>query len=63
MTIDHATLEREARKLCEQERGPGAWDSPCCHRDHWRKRVQAVADIAESGWMGKRLAQACGWFG
>jgi hypothetical protein len=36
-TIDRATLEREARKLCEQHRGEGAWDKPGCHRNHWRR--------------------------
>lgn len=37
--LDHAVLEREARKLCEQVRGPGAWDKPGCHKNHWRDRV------------------------
>ena len=45
-TIDHATLEREARKLCESERGAGAWGKPRCQHNHWRKRVVCLRYMA-----------------
>ena len=60
--IDHATLEREARKMCEEARGEGVWDHPKCHRNYWRKKVVEVATLAEQFPGFHKLLTERGWF-
>jgi hypothetical protein len=41
MTINHSHLEDLARSICEAHRGPGRYDMPRTHRQHWRDLAAA----------------------
>lgn len=43
VAIDHATLERIARKICDSKNGAGHYDAKGTKRAHWR--ALACAEI------------------
>lgn len=62
ITIDHAELERLAREICDSRNGPGHFDAPRTHKNHWRKRALPLAALAnEPQGIGRTLMKACGW--
>lgn len=62
MNINHETLERIAREICDNRNGAGHYDAKGTKKNHWRKRALPLAMLAiDRQGVGIRLMQVCGW--
>jgi hypothetical protein len=62
MNINHETLERLAREICDSRNGVGHYDAKGTKRNHWRKRALPLAQLtSEPQGIGRTLMRAIGW--